>query len=125
MITNLHKRYLLFLLGCIPARILLTYLARNKVLLIEYITLVIGFGFLYIYFTGSRKTGREVFGDLIWWNKLRIIHGLLYLLFSILTITKTTDSAWVILALDTLIGFVAFMNFHFYKASSITKLIII
>ena len=25
-----------------------------------------------------RKTGLEVFGDKIWWNNLRPIHGILY-----------------------------------------------
>lgn len=113
---NIHKRYLLFLLGCIPARLLLTYLAKIQITIISYITLIISLGFWYIYLTGSRPTGAEVFGERIWWNPLRPISGTLYLLYSFLVISKlNTKNAWILLLIDTILGLVAFLNHHFLK----------
>jgi hypothetical protein len=113
---NIYKRYLLFLVGCMGARLALVLLARNLPLnwlrIMGFVTLIPGLGFLWIYFTNSRKTGREVFGEKIWWNSLRPLHGLLYLAFSYLAITKER-SAWEVLALDVVIGLIAFLHKHF------------
>ena len=74
--NNLHKRYLLFLLGCIPTRLGFALLAKyipNKYLpYLGILALIPAAGFLYIYFFNKRKTGQEVFGSKIWWNPLRI-----------------------------------------------------
>jgi hypothetical protein len=77
-----------------------------------YGALVIAIGFFYIYLTGTRKTGAEVFGDTIWWNDLRPIHGLLYSLFAYNAITGNM-SAWVYLLIDVIIGLTSFLIFHF------------
>jgi hypothetical protein len=108
------KRLLLFLIGCIGCRLVLTLLAKQYPDYLQYIgiiTLAISIGFFYFYFTGSRKTGFETFGEKIWWNKLRPLHGSLYLLFSILAFRKH-PLAWVVLLIDTLIGIGAFIHFH-------------
>ena len=76
-----------------------------------YVAIIIGLGFLTIYFTGSRKTGGEVFGDKIWWNDLRPIHGALYLLFAYSAINGS-NNAWMFLLVDVLIGLVSFLSFH-------------
>lgn len=112
--NDLQKRFALFLLGCIPARILLTYLATYPALLqyVGYVALAIGIGFLYFYLTGSRQTGPEVFGNRIWWNNLRPVHGSLYLLFSYLAIVEQSSKAWIVLAVDTLFGLISFLVFH-------------
>jgi len=107
---NLIKRYLLFLFGCIPARLLLTYLAYKQYKIIPYITFIIGFSFWFIYLTNSRKTGAEVFGDKIWWNNLRPLHGSLYIMYSLAHLRKF---AWILLLIDTLICFISFIMFHF------------
>jgi len=108
----------LFLAGCIPTRILLVYIAfqfsyiesmRN---LLSIITLLIGIGFFYIYFTGSRKTGVETGGQPIWWNNWRPVHGSLYILFAILN-AMNVKNAWVVLALDVVVGVAAFIK-HYY-----------
>ena len=115
---NLHKRYLLFLVGCIGSRSLLVLLAKTlKTAYLPYmgaLALLPAIGFFYIYFTGSRKTGAEVFGHKIWWNDLRPVHGTLYLLFSYLAITKNSN-AYIPLLIDVIIGLVAFLNYHFLK----------
>jgi hypothetical protein len=112
------KRLLLFLFGCIGLRFLLAY--TSKTMSTEYlpylgfITLSIGLGLFYYYFSGTRKKGPETFGDDIWWNDLRPIHGSLYLLFSLLAFQKKSY-AWVPLALDVLIGLISFLIFHYGK----------
>jgi hypothetical protein len=113
--TNIQKRFLLFLLGCIPTRLLFMYLAKTKLHLLPYlgyIALLIGIGFMYIYLTNSRTTGPEVFGDKIWWNHLRPIHSILYLLFAYYAINKK-NYAWIFLAIDITIGLFAFLLFHY------------
>lgn len=114
--NNIQKRFLLFLLGCIPVRFLLAYIAKQvpkKYLpIIGYIALIPAIGFLYIYISGSRKTGPEVFGDKIWWNQLRPIHSLLYFLFAYNAINKNTNS-WVYLLGDMILGLISFLYFHF------------
>ena len=113
--NNLHKRYLLFLLGCIPMRITLVYLAKtlsSKYLkIMGYIALLPAIGFLYIYITNGRKTGGEVFGGKIWWNNLRPVHSLLYFIFSYMAINKEPNS-YIPLLIDVTIGFLAFLNHH-------------
>ena len=71
-------------------------------------------GFLYIYFTGSRKTGLEVFGEKIWWNDLRPLHSLLYYWFSWTILFGNKKEAWKILLADVLLGWVSFLMHHFY-----------
>ena len=70
------------------------------------IALIISLSFIYLYFIGNNRANRQLewLGDKkIWWNQMRLIHGLIWLLFSILAFTKFNHS-WIILAVDTLIG---------------------
>jgi hypothetical protein len=116
--NNIHKRFLLFLFGCIGTRTLLVYIAKttNKTLLmfLGYLALLPAIGFFYLFFSGTRKTGAEVFGDKIWWNNLRPIHGLLYTLFSYNAITGN-QNAWLYLLIDVVFGFTSFVIFHYYN----------
>ena len=110
----------LFLLGCIPARIGLAYIAfyfsqkknRHILILLSLIALVISAGFFYNYFTGSRKTGLETGGKPIWWNNWRPVHGTIYLLFVVLTLSGVKN-AWLLLALDVIIGLAAFTKRYY------------
>lgn len=114
---SLQKRILLFLVGCIGARLLLVYIAKNiNIKLLKYmgyITLIPAFGFIYIYLTGARKTGPEVFGSKIWWNNLRPIHAILYLLFSYNAIIGNKN-AWIYLLIDVLLGLISFLVYHVF-----------
>ena len=110
-----EKSKRLFFLGCIPARLLLAYIAYallknsdNKTLLHAFVavTFVIGVGFWTIYLNGWRKTGGETFGQQIWWNSLRSVHGSIYLLFSLAALLGYKD-AWVLLFADVCLGVIA------------------
>lgn len=113
---NLQFRFLLFLFGCIPARLFLVFLAKNGDKLIKnilsLITFIIASGFLIIYFGGFRKTGAETGGTAIWWNDLRPVHALLYYCFSISNYYGYKD-AWQILLVDVFIGLSSFIIFHY------------
>lgn len=115
--NTLQERILLFLVGCIGIRLLLVYIAKNidiKLLkYMGYITLIPAFGFIYIYLTGVRKTGPEVFGGKIWWNNLRPIHAILYLLFSYNAIIGNRN-AWIYLLIDVLLGLISFLVYHIF-----------
>jgi hypothetical protein len=117
--NNIQTRFLLFIFGCILVRTVLVIIAKNN---IEYLPLMgipalaIASGFFYIYATNSRKTGGEVFGDEIWWNDLRPVHGLLYTIFGIMAIQHNPNS-WIILLLDVVIGLSAFLHFHYIEGN--------
>jgi hypothetical protein len=123
--NDIQKRFLLFLIGCIGTRALFVYVAKNidvKYLpLLGYLALLPAIGFLYIYFTGSRKTGAEVFGEKIWWNDLRPLHSFIYFLFAYNAIIGN-NKAWMYLLVDVIIGLFSFLFFHF-KNGDFKKLI--
>jgi len=116
--NNIQKRFLLFLFGCIGTRSLLVYIAKttNKTLLmfLGYLALLPAIGFFYLYFSGSRKTGAEVFGDKIWWNNLRPVHGLFYTLFAYNAINGNLN-AWIYLLVYVIFGLTSFLIFHYYN----------
>ena len=116
--NTIQKRFLLFLFGCIGTRVLLVYLAKsdNKTYLryMGYLSILPAIVFFYLFLSGSRQTGIEVFGDKIWWNDLRPIHGLLYLLFAYNAINGN-NFAWIYLLVDVIIGLVSFLSFHYYN----------
>jgi len=120
----LTKRMLLFLIGCMGTRFLFVYISKTISLeylpYLGYLALLPAIGFIYIYLTGSRETGAEVFGEKIWWNNLRPIHAVLYLIFAYSAITKNKN-AWTWLLLDVLLGLVGFL-IHHYRAGSFYKL---
>ena len=122
--NTIQKRFLLFLFGCIGTRTLLVYLAKNvnKTYLkyMGYLSLLPAIGFFYLFLSGSRKTGAEVFGDKIWWNDLRPVHGLMYFLFSYNAINGN-QNAWLYLLVDVIIGLISFLGFHYYN-NDFTKL---
>ena len=122
--NNIQKRFLLFIFGCISIRLLFVYIAKtidNSYLpILGLLALIPAIGFFYIFFTNSRDTGPEVFGEKIWWNDLRIVHGLLYLIFAILAITRQSY-AWITLLIDVSIGLLSFLYFH-YSNGNFNKL---
>jgi len=113
--TDIQKRFALFLIGCIGVRSLLAYTAKNVndtyLKYMGYVALLPAIGFLYIYITGSRKTGAEVFGGKIWWNNLRPLHALLYFLFAYYAINGDRG-AWIFLFIDVCIGLISFLTYH-------------
>jgi hypothetical protein len=124
--NSIQIRFLYFLLGCMPARLLLVWVAKNYTntslerSLLSGASLVIGCSFLFLFITGYRSTGPEVMGDVIWWKPLRIVHAIMYLsfaysLFYDIDLTFTTvggSNSWLILLLDVMVGLVSFLYYH-------------
>jgi hypothetical protein len=123
---------LLFLLGCIPTRLFLAFLAyyslnikskySNSIkYILTIITFFIGLSFIIIYEKGWRKSGLETGGKEIWWNDYRPIHGSIYLTFSIITMMyiinpsySNLKNIWILLLLDVIIGLFAFSKHYNY-----------
>jgi len=118
--NTIQKRFLLFLFGCIGTRSLFVYLAyiasATYLKYMGYVALLPAIGFFYLFLSGSRKTGGEVFGDKIWWNDLRPVHGTMYLLFAYNAINGN-EFAWMYLLADVIIGLVSFLIFHYQNNS--------
>lgn len=127
--NNIQKRFLLFLFLCIGARSTLTILSakieKKYLPILGIITLPISIEFLRIYIFGSDKADAQidwVQGN-VWWNDLRIVHGLLYLSFTIASFFainekyRKNNKSWVILLSDTIIGLVSFLHYH-YKSGN-------
>ena len=118
--NHIQQRILLFLIGCIGVRFLFViiakYINRNYLKYLGYLALLPAIGFIYIYLTGSRKTGAEVFGEKIWWNNLRPIHAILYLLFAYNAIIGNPQS-WIYLLVDVLFGLISFLIHHYIKGN--------
>jgi len=123
--NHLQQRFLMFLIGCIGIRSLFVIIAKNintKYLkYLGYMALLPAIGFIYIYLTGSRKTGAEVFGEKIWWNNLRPIHSILYFLFAYNAIIGNKQS-WIYLLVDVLIGLISFLIHHYVNGDLVTLL---
>ena len=105
------KIILYFLFGCMFARLLMVYIA--KIININYlpyygvITFIISVMFLKNYINNSNfETG--FFGNRVWWNNNRLIHSLLYFIFSIMAFYKN-KKAWIVLLIDALFGLLTFI----------------
>lgn len=108
-----------FTLLCVPVRFLLIYVAMvvgrmgkgmvKKVgsVVLGLLGLVIGGGFMYLHFSGSRPF--SVAGDKSWWN--RAIHSLFYLAFGVSMLMGRKD-AYLILAGDLVYGIGSFVVHH-------------
>ena len=112
------KRFLVFLLGCIGTRLSLSMLAKyittDYLPFLAIITIPIAISFMYLYIFGNDRADRQLewLGDKkIWWDDLRPVHSILFMLFSIMAINKSSYS-WIVLLLDTTIGLVAWLNHH-------------
>jgi len=123
--NNLQKRFLLFLFGCIGVRSLLVVVAKkisvDYLPWLGYLALLPTIGFIYIFLTGSRTTGSEVFGGKIWWNNLRPVHAILYGLFAYNAIQRNRR-AWIYLLIDVIIGLASFLTYH-YVQGNFTRLL--
>jgi len=110
----IQKRFLLFSI-CILVRysfvIIVKKIDKKYLPYLGLLALLPAFGFLIIYFGGYRKTGGETFGQKIWWNNLRPIHAILYLIFAYLAINKSKDS-YKPLLIDIIIGLLGFLFYH-------------
>ena len=123
--NDIQIRFAAFTL-CIITRASFAYIANTSNLsflkIMGYIALIPASTMLYIYITGSRKTGAEVLGGQIWWNSLRPVHALCYYLFALFAIKGYSKIAWKFLLLDVIIGLSAFLTYH-YTNGNFSKLV--
>ena len=124
--NDIQKRFVMFLLLCIPTRLYFVHYAKqtniNTLKTLGYIALFPAIGFLYIYLTKSRLTGAETQGAKIWWNELRPIHSLLYFSFAYMAINGDKVNAYKSLLIDVLIGLISFIMYH-HSEGNLKKLI--
>ena len=120
----LEKRFLLFLGGCIPMRLLFVWLA--KIMPLNYLpyagalALLPAFAFFYLFLSGKRTSGLETQGAPIWWMQFRIIHGFIYLCFAYYAFQRVRFAYKFLLA-DVFLGLGLFL-WHHYTASNFSKL---
>jgi phosphatidylglycerophosphate synthase len=106
---------LLFMVGCIPTRLLLallTYKISEKYL--PYLSILffsIGISFIYLYLTNSRQKAPEA-GGKTWWNNIRPIHGMFYIIAGIYALKKSRLAA-LILVVDLIFGLAAFIQHRY------------
>jgi hypothetical protein len=106
---------LLFLLLCIPARLLIAWGASRVptkyMMMYAFGLLAIALGFLYLFFTKGRQMAPEA-GGVTWWANYRLIIGLLYLAAAIYLFQGRRDLAWIPIVIDTSFGLMLFINKH-------------
>lgn len=107
-------RLLLFFGVCIVVRVGLAVAAkiagRNYPLafsLMGILGLAAGIRFITLYSRPGPHTS-AIFKDRAWWHNLRLVHGLMYILFGLLAIANY-KSAWVVLLADALLGAAVFV----------------
>lgn len=67
----------LFYFGCVPTRILYA-VVLNKYPILWFLNLIIATYFLYAFLTWRGKKG--FFGGVLWWNNMRLVHSIVFLL---------------------------------------------
>jgi hypothetical protein len=122
-ISQQNQRFMLFLLICIPLRLLLVYVAKKLKDLknLRYLKVMGGIllipviVFLYSYMN-YKSTDKGATGGNIWWNSLRLFHGFTYLLFGLMALSNNKmmySNAWIVLLIDVFIGFISGVVNHF------------
>jgi len=104
-------RIVLFLSLCITIRSIAAYLAYKyphtplvKILAVLYT--VMGISMLYLFISNKRQNAPEG-GGVTWWNNIRPIHALLYIMFA-LTVFMGKNYSYMFLVADVLLGLIAF-----------------
>ena len=122
---NLYKRFFGFLVLCLGTRSLIVYASYKatpqQLMYMGIFSVIMAVAWIRIYFFAPRTTGPEVFGGYIWWNDLRIIHALLYLLFAFYAF-QGKNYGWRVLAIDVIIGLIAFLCYH-HRSGNFSRLL--
>ena len=76
-----------------------------------FFAVIISLSFMYQFLFNAKKKG--AFGGEPWWNNMRPVHALLYMLFAVLIFIGKGNTAWGVLLLDISIGIAAFVKHYF------------
>jgi len=113
----MNKSQLLFLFGCIPARIFLAYigtrLTPEQLPFFGIVLLGIGLGFLILYFNKFRMNAPESGIGVTWWHNLRLVHGLLYIAAAIYAFEQNS-LVYIPLTIDVIFGLILFLIHHYF-----------
>lgn len=103
---------MLFLLLCIPARLLLAALLTSGTLghLAPLIAACIGAGLLYLYLASSRLSAPESTVGCTWWHSLRPVHAMLWLISGWLLLQSRPQMARYCLLLDIFVGVIGYVS---------------
>jgi hypothetical protein len=106
----------LFLIGCIPTRLLLAFLAARDAARpwLQWTLLATGLTFAYLFVSNSRLTAREAGGP-TWWAPWRWVHATLYIAAGLLLVLERPVVAGQVLFVDVLIGLL--LHVHRYYVS--------
>lgn len=106
----------LFLLGCVPARVLLAVLAyklpEEQLKYFAIPLFLIGASFLYLFLFNKRLDAFEA-GGKTWWSQLRPVHGMLYITAALYALHGSRAAA-VLLGIDVAFGCAAFLAHHYW-----------
>lgn len=112
----LNQRKQNFVFGCLFARFIIAYscfyIPDYLLPMKSIVIFMIGSAFIYLYMFKLRMNAPEG-GGKTWWNYARPLHGLLYVLASILLITGDRVNAAYLLFADVFFGLIAFLYNHY------------
>jgi hypothetical protein len=107
-----YQRAFLFLVGCMGVRVWIAIYAHSaspQVLRVMACpALLFAVASTYLYLTNGRQNAAES-GGRMWWNKMRPVHAALYFMFAYYALRGETETAWKPLALDVILGFLAWV----------------
>lgn len=110
---DIEQRRSYFVFGCIPVRILLAaslfVVPEAQVTVASTILCAIGASFAALYIFKLRLNAPEGGGE-TWWNYLRPLHAVLYLLAAHLLFTGNRIYASMVLIVDVIVGMVAWRS---------------
>tara|TARA_B110000285_G_scaffold108130_1_gene122835 strand:- start:1279 stop:1626 length:348 start_codon:yes stop_codon:yes gene_type:complete len=113
---SIEKRYISFLLLCIPLRIILAiiplYLDKKYLQFYGMLISLVMINFFYLYFNNLRLNAPEG-GGTTWWADFRLLHASLYMC-AVIYALQRKRTAWVPLVIDVIVGLILFLHRHFY-----------
>jgi hypothetical protein len=112
------KRLWLFIIGCLGVRLLIMFIIKDfipnhSLPYFGFFGFIIAFILYWRYHT-FKPGERGFFGGPVWWNKVRPIHAVLYLIFGIMCFAQYSG-AWIPLLIDVIVAAVVFLTIGYRR----------